>query len=57
MQGVAVLTGPPIAGALVQQEQGSYVGLQIFSATSMIASALVLLCVRSAAVGWKVAKL
>ncbi|KIW88959.1 uncharacterized protein Z519_10443 [Cladophialophora bantiana CBS 173.52] len=55
--GVAVLTGPPIAGALVQRDGGKFTGLQLFSATSMIAAAVVLLCVRWVAVGWKREKL
>ncbi|KEF62309.1 uncharacterized protein A1O9_00281 [Exophiala aquamarina CBS 119918] len=53
--GFAVLTGPPIAGALVQQAQGSYLGLQLFSATSMLASALVFASVRWS-VGWRPTK-
>ncbi|KAF2095842.1 putative MFS monocarboxylate transporter [Rhizodiscina lignyota] len=51
--GVAVLTGPPIAGALVQQAGGKFLGLQLFAATSMTAAGVVMLCVRFAAVGWR----
>lgn len=35
LRGVAVLTGPPIAGALIQQGGGSFLGLQLFAATAM----------------------
>jgi predicted MFS family arabinose efflux permease len=57
LQGVAVLTGPPIAGALIERDGGRFLGLQIFSATAMIAAAAVLLSVRWVAVGWQRAKL
>jgi hypothetical protein len=48
-----VLTGPPIAGALLERDNGKFIGLQLFSATSMIAAAVVLLLVRWVAVGWQ----
>ena len=51
--GCAVLTGPPIAGALVQRANGSYVGLQIFSGTTMIIALVFGVAARWAKVGWK----
>lgn len=51
--GYAVLTGPPIAGALVQRMDGSYLGLQMFSAATMIIAVLFLLAARWAKVGTK----
>lgn len=32
----AVLTGPPLAGALISAESGSYLGAQLFAATSLL---------------------
>lgn len=57
IMGLAVLTGSPIAGALIETDGGKFIGLQLFSATSMAASAAVLLLVRWVAVGWKREKL
>ncbi|KIW28635.1 uncharacterized protein PV07_08279 [Cladophialophora immunda] len=51
--GLAVLTGSPIAGALIQSDGGKFIGLQVFAATSMMSAAMVLLCVRWVTVGWK----
>ncbi|RVX74783.1 hypothetical protein B0A52_01060 [Exophiala mesophila] len=50
--GFAVLTGAPIAGALIAHGEGSYFGLQLFSAIVMLAAACVLLWTRYAVVGW-----
>ena len=47
-----MLTGSPIAGALIERDDGRFIGLQLFSATSMLAAAAVLLAVRWVAVGW-----
>jgi MFS-type transporter involved in bile tolerance (Atg22 family) len=52
--GCAVLTGPPIAGALVQRANGSYVGLQVFSGSTMMIAVLFGVAARWAKVGWKV---
>ncbi|KAJ9611445.1 hypothetical protein H2200_004629 [Cladophialophora chaetospira] len=51
--GFAVLTGPPIAGALIETNGGKFVGMQIYSAATMVASAVALLLVRWVLVGWK----
>jgi hypothetical protein len=56
-QGLAVLTGSPIAGALIERDNGKFIGLQLFSATSMVAAAAVLLLVRWVTVGWRREKL
>jgi hypothetical protein len=56
-QGLAVLTGSPIAGALIETNGGRFIGLQLFSATTMVAAAAVLLLVRWVTVGWKREKL
>lgn len=55
--GFAVLTGPPIAGALLETANGNFLGLQLFAGTSMMASAVVLVCARFAAAGFHRAKL
>lgn len=34
--GFAVLTGPPIAGALISADGGSYLGAQLFAGTSLL---------------------
>jgi predicted MFS family arabinose efflux permease len=52
--GFAVLTGPPIAGALVERAGGSYVGLQCFAAGTMVCAACFATGARWAQVGWKV---
>jgi predicted MFS family arabinose efflux permease len=51
--GCAVLTGPPIAGALVQRMNGSYLGLQLFAGITMLIALVFLLAARWAKVGGK----
>lgn len=51
--GVAVLTGPPIAGALIDRAGGSYVGLQCFAAGTMLVSGFFAVGARWAQVRWK----
>ena len=51
--GCAVLTGPPIAGALVQRANGSYVGLQVFAGSGMAVGLLFGLASRWAKVRWE----
>ena len=50
--GCAVLIGPPIAGALVSANNGSYVGLQAFAGSCMLLGFSVLLACRWSKVGW-----
>lgn len=51
--GLATLTGPPIAGALVQAMDGSFLGVQLFSATSLGTAVCFLIATRWSVVGWK----
>ena len=51
--GFAVLTGPPLAGALIQRGNGSYVGAQVFAASAMAAGFVALLAARWAKTGWR----
>lgn len=37
--GIAALTGPPIAGALIRLQQGGFLGVQVLSGSSMVVSA------------------
>lgn len=37
--GIAALTGPPIAGALIRLQNGGFLGVQILSGSSMVISA------------------
>lgn len=52
----AVLTGPPIAGALISQGQGRYVYAQVFAGSSMVAGFGTLVAARVARAGtkWKI---
>ncbi|KAF7855424.1 hypothetical protein EAF04_010167 [Stromatinia cepivora] len=49
----ACLTGPPIAGALIQVGGGSYICAQVFAATSIVLGALCLVASRVSKTGWK----
>jgi predicted MFS family arabinose efflux permease len=51
--GCAVLTGPPIAGALTEKLHGSYLGLQIFAASTMLIGIGFLAAARWSKVGAK----
>lgn len=46
------LTGSPIAGAIVQSQDGGYVGLQVFCGLCMGVSAVVFVFARGAYGGW-----
>lgn len=50
--GCAVLTGPPIAGALVQKLNGSYLGLQLFSGSTMMVAVVFAMWTRWSKVKW-----
>jgi len=54
---IAVLTGPPIAGVLIQLLDGSYLGMQIFAGTTMMLSTVFLLATRFVIVGTKITKI
>ncbi|MCJ1244136.1 hypothetical protein MMC30_001334 [Trapelia coarctata] len=49
----AVLTGSPIAGALISARGGSYLGMEMFTATSMVLGGLVLVGARLSGTGMK----
>jgi MFS family permease len=50
---IAVLTGPPLAGALIQSDGGRYLHAQMFSGTVLTAGGVTLLMARIAKTGWK----
>ncbi|KAJ5805472.1 uncharacterized protein N7503_003074 [Penicillium pulvis] len=50
----AALTGSPIAGALVQRGNGSYLYAQCFAAASVFAGSMLLVVSRGCKTGWKV---
>jgi MFS family permease len=50
----ACLTAAPIQGALIRAQDGSYLGAQMFSATSIILGGLCLVASRWCRVGWKI---
>ncbi|KAK6088492.1 major facilitator superfamily transporter [Seiridium cupressi] len=50
----ANLTGPAICGAIIQAGGGSYVGAQVFAASSIVLGAFMAVAARAAKVGWKV---
>lgn len=47
----ACLTGPPLAGALVQKDNGGYLYAQMFAGTSLMCGCLTLVCARIARTG------
>lgn len=49
----ACLTGPPLAGALIQRRGGSYLFAQMFAGTVMMCGCLTLIAARLAATGSK----
>ena len=53
----ASLTGPPIAGALIQQANGKYIGAQAFAAVSMLVGSIIVLLIRIVKEGWKKARI
>jgi predicted MFS family arabinose efflux permease len=50
--GMAVLIGPPIAGALVERLDGDYMGLQLFGGCMLALAAAFQIAARVAKVGW-----
>ncbi|KAH7041439.1 putative monocarboxylate permease [Microdochium trichocladiopsis] len=50
---IAVLTGPAISGALIQQDHGGYLYAQMFAGTSICLSAFCMLGARVSKAGWK----
>lgn len=50
---VACLTGPPLAGALLQSNHGNYLHAQMWAGTALMCGGLTLLAARLAKTGWK----
>ncbi|OTA62711.1 MFS general substrate transporter [Hypoxylon sp. EC38] len=53
----ASLTGSPIAGAIIQTSGGSYLGAQLWAASSMLLGAVALAAARVSRTGWVLKKL
>jgi MFS family permease len=49
----ACLTGSPIAGAIIERNQGQYLGAQTWAGTSMLLGAAALSVARVSRTGWK----
>ena len=54
--GFAGLTGPPLAGALIQRRNGSYLYAQIFAGSVMMGGCITLVACRVVKNGWKRAR-
>ena len=52
----ASLTGPPLAGALIQKREGSYLYAQMFAGSVMMGGCMTLVACRISKNGWKKAK-
>lgn len=52
----ACLTGPPLAGALIQRRDGSYLYAQMFAGSVMMGGCVTLVACRVCRVGWKRAR-
>ena len=52
----ACLTGPPLAGALIQKRDGSYLYAQMFAGSVMVGGCMTLVACRVSKQGWKKAK-
>ena len=50
--GLANLTGPAICGALIREQQGSYLGAQMFAGSSILIGSIMALAARIAKTGW-----
>jgi MFS family permease len=51
---LSVLIGPPIGGALIQADHGSYLGAQLFFGSVLLVALGFLLGLRVSRIGWKV---
>lgn len=54
--GFACLTGPPLAGALIQKRHGSYLYAQMFAGSVMMGGCIVLMACRVSKNGWNRAR-
>ena len=50
----AVLTGPPLGGALIQNDHGGFLYAQVFAATSMAVGIVTMICARVAKAGKRI---
>lgn len=48
----AVLIGPPIGGALIERDGGQYLYAQLWSSSSLVVGVILLICARTAKVGF-----
>jgi len=53
--GIGTLTSPPIGGAIVARQDGSYVFACVFSGVSYLVALVGILVLRGRVAGWKVA--
>ena len=53
MMGLGALTGPPIGGALISAQGGSYVGARIWAAMAASICLVLLFCARMSRAGWR----
>jgi MFS family permease len=51
--GIASLTGPPIAGALIQMADGGYLWAQVWGATMVLVGGVAVVLGRVSITGWK----
>jgi MFS family permease len=52
MYGVGALIGTPVSGALIQEDRGGYLYVQIFSGVAMLISTSLFVLSRTVQVGW-----
>ena len=50
---LALLTGPPLAGAIIQKENGEYLGAQMWAGSVLLAGSLVLAGARISKTGFR----
>lgn len=51
---IACLTGPPLAGALIQRDDGGFLYAQVFGGSAFMGGSLTLLAARFAKNGWDI---
>jgi len=49
----STLTGAPIAGAIIDADKGSFVGVQVYGGTMMLIGTAILIMARESQTGWK----
>lgn len=53
LMSVVVLTGPPLAGQLIETAGGDYIGVQMWAGACMLVGVCVLVAARVAMFGWE----